>query len=72
MNKMKKITILLLTLSCFSFISCNKDSESDIDQLNEIDKKLSSLKSKELVTANNEFAFDFFRKYMQVRLRTTS
>ncbi len=61
MQKMKKFTLSVFLFASLSFLSCSR-SNSDLNPMDEINALISTPKSMEIVSANNEFAFDFFKK----------
>lgn len=58
---MKKVTFFLITIISLSIFSCSKE-KTDINPIDYINSKITSLKSSEIVDANNEFAFNIFKK----------
>lgn len=54
---MKEISISLLCILIFFFISCEKNNDTDTTQDTEL-----KLKSAQVVESNNNFAFDFFKE----------
>ena len=58
---MKKITFFLTAIICLGILSCSKE-KTDISPIDDINSKITTLESLEIVDANNEFAFNIFKK----------
>lgn len=58
---MKRNLILLSLVIISSFLSCSKNNDN-IKEINDINLKITSTKSLEIVSANNQFAFDIFKE----------